>query len=401
LSIPPPRDAASSHDTIIPPSLPNTASTDKQRRALGVCVLVGVAALIWMALPVGSGLLLGGLTAFSLQPIHERLRRRWGSRTAALVCTVGSTTALSLLLAGLGYVLIAKGISAVGAAPGLLAPGAPLRMQIERFGGRLSHLPIPIHPQDLIDKLQQEAMKLGTEAAGLVANLLAMLLYTLFTLFFVAITTYFVLRSWERLALAAEVILPIHPRHTRSVFEQLRDVGRHVFLGTLLTALAQGLMAGLGYWVCGAPQPAFFGVLTSMASLVPAVGTMLVWVPLGAYLILTGHMVAGVILFIFGAFVVVGFSDYFLRPYLVGDTETVPALLTFVSLFGGIEVFGLLGLVIGPIVVTLTVALLRTYHAEMVARPDAARADALSTALARPTRPDDRRVSAVVPVTPR
>ncbi len=361
-------------------------------------MLIGIAALIWIARPVGSGLLLGLLVAFSLQPIHERLRRRWGSRAAALGCTIGSTTVLSLLLAGIGYVLIARGISAIGAAPGLLAPGAPVRLQIERLAGRLTQL--SIRPEAVIEKLQQEAVNLGTEAAGLVANLLSLALWTLFTLFFVAITTYFVLRSWERLALAAEEILPIHPRHTRMVFVQLRDVGRHVFLGTISTALAQGTIAGLGYWICGAPQPAFFGVLTAVASLVPAVGTMLVWVPLGVYLILTAHSVAGIILLIYGACVVIGFSDYFLRPYLVGDTEMVPTLLTFVSLFGGIEVFGLLGLVVGPIIVTLAVALLRTYHAEMVAIAAAHqdRTD-LPPPSARYPRADERRVIAVAAVT--
>jgi predicted PurR-regulated permease PerM len=149
------------------------------------------------------------------------------------------------------------------------------------------------------------------------------------------------------------------------VFEQLRDVGRHVFLGTLTTALVQGTLAGIGFWVCGVPQPAFFGVLAAVASLLPALGTLLVWAPLSVYLILIGSTGSGVALLIYSAVVVVGFSDYVLRPYLVGDNEVVPTLLTFVALFGGVEVFGLRGLVVGPIVVTLAVALLRTYHAEM------------------------------------
>lgn len=358
-----PNSSRSSVDSLIPPELPKVRSTSQQRRALGAAALVAVLALLWIAKPVGTGLLLGGLVGFSLQSLQVRLRHRWGSKTAALICTLGSTTALSALVFTFGYVMIARGIAVILWAPSLLESGTPLRAQIERLEVFLVR--IHVSADELALRLQQEAVNLGSEAIGLAANLLTLLLYSLLTLFFTAIATYFVLQSWERLALAAEVILPIHPRHTRIVFAQLRDVGRHVFLGTLTTALVQGTLAGLGFWVCGVPQPAFFGVLASVASLLPAVGTLLVWAPLGVYLMLIGSTGAGVALLIYSVVVVVGFSDYVLRPYLVGDNELVPTLLTFVALFGGVEVFGLRGLVVGPIVVTLAVALLRTYHAEM------------------------------------
>ena len=95
----------------------------------------------------------------------------------------------------------------------------------------------------------------------------------------------------------------------------------------------------------------------------PAVGTLLVWVPAGLYLIATGHPTMGVVLLAWGALVIVGVSDYVIRPRLVGD-ETMPALLVFLALFGGVEVLGLRGLIIGPVVMALAVAVLRLYARE-------------------------------------
>jgi predicted PurR-regulated permease PerM len=97
------------------------------------------------------------------------------------------------------------------------------------------------------------------------------------------------------------------------------------------------------------------------------VGTLLVWIPLGVYRIATGHVAAGLISLTYSALVVGVLTDYFLRPKLLGGDKNVPLLLTFVSLFGGVEVFGLVGLVLGPVIVTLSLAVLKTYQGEVAA----------------------------------
>jgi predicted PurR-regulated permease PerM len=138
-----------------------------------------------------------------------------------------------------------------------------------------------------------------------------------------------------------------------------------------MTGVAQGILAGLGFVVTKAPEPAFFGALTAVASLLPGIGTALVWLPIGIYLMLTGHVAMGVVEILFGTTVVVGFSDYVLRPWLVGREGEIPALLTFVALFGGLETFGLIGLILGPLLMSLSVALLRIYEREATRRREA------------------------------
>jgi predicted PurR-regulated permease PerM len=95
------------------------------------------------------------------------------------------------------------------------------------------------------------------------------------------------------------------------------------------------------------------------------VGTLLVWVPVGVGLITAGHPVSGIFELLWGGLVVVGLSDYVIRPALVGGHGHVPTLLTFISLFGGVEVFGLLGLIVGPVIASVALALLRTYDREI------------------------------------
>ena len=104
----------------------------------------------------------------------------------------------------------------------------------------------------------------------------------------------------------------------------------------MLTGLAQGLFAAVGYRIAGVPEPAFFGAATAVASLLPGVGTMLVWVPAGIFLLATGHPGGGVLELIWERLVVVGVSDYVIRPRLVGRGGTMPAMLTFAALFGGV-----------------------------------------------------------------
>ena len=139
----------------------------------------------------------------------------------------------------------------------------------------------------------------------------------------------------------------------------------------LVTGLAQGSLAAIGYWATGVPEPAFFGFATAIASIVPAVGTLLVWVPAGFYLLLSGQVAWGVVQLAWGLLVVVGFSDYVIRPRLVGD-ENMPLILTFVAMFGGLEVLGLSGLIVGPVLVSVALVALGLYDREKRATPEAA-----------------------------
>ena len=110
------------------------------------------------------------------------------------------------------------------------------------------------------------------------------------------------------------------------------------------------------------PEPAFFGAITAVASLVPVFGTMLVWVPAGVVLMATGHVGAGIFELVWGSLAVVALCDYLVRPKLVGSGETMSTWMTFVALFGGIKLFGFVGFLLGPLLVGIAIAALRLYE---------------------------------------
>jgi len=352
--------------SIMPDPPRSPPSSPGQRRALGISAFVAVGALIALAAPVSSGLFLGTLLAFTLLGTYERLSRRWPRPTLVAVA-LASASGLAMLgsLFGIAYFIAMRSASlARQLAAGVQPKGGFLNLTqwVEQ------HAPaLPFGPLNLTERVQAYAEEAATRLAQYIGVVAGATLGGALTLFFTVMTAFFVLRHWPEILSRAERMLPLHPKHTRVVMWEFQKVGKEVFMGTMLTGLAQGLLAGVGYGIAGVSEAVLLATLTTICSVVPAVGTLLVWVPIGISLIVTGHAGAGIFVLLWGGLVVVGLSDYVIRPLLVGGHGHVPTLLTFISLFGGVEVFGLLGLIIGPVIAAVALALLRTYDREMCA----------------------------------
>ncbi|HKO50829.1 MAG TPA: AI-2E family transporter [Polyangiaceae bacterium] len=352
--------------SIMPDPPRSSPSSPSQRRALGISALVAVTALLALAAPVSSGLFLGTLLAFSLLGTYERLHLRWQRPTllAAALASVSGLAILGGLFGVLYFVVIRAATAAQRLAAGFQPRGAYLQL-MQRIESLSASLPFgPLHLTERVQAFAEEAARSIAQSLGVIAGAT---LGGALTLFFTVMTTYFVLRHWPEILSRAERMLPLHPKHTRVVLWEFQNVGKEVFIGTMLTGVAQGVLAGIGYAIVGVYDVALLATLTAICSLVPAVGTLLVWLPVGLSLIISDRAGAGVFTLLWGGLIVVGLSDYVIRPFLVGGHGHVPTLLTFVSLFGGIEVFGLLGLIIGPVIAAVALALLRTYDREMCA----------------------------------
>ena len=116
--------------------------------------------------------------------------------------------------------------------------------------------------------------------------------------------------------------------------------------------------------ITGVPEPFFFGAVTAVVSLIPPVGAMFVWVPAGVLLVLVGHPTRGILELVRGALMISMVPEYIIRPRLVGSGGHLPSLVTFAALLGGVQVFGLKGLIVGPVVMSLAVVVLRMYADE-------------------------------------
>lgn len=330
-----------------------------QRRALSWAALLAVAAIIYVVEPVAIGMFLGALLAFMSQPLHGRLFKRFGKNVGAILSTVIIALLVVGTLTSLGWVLGSKGaVHAKELADSVTSEGG-LLSQAKTLGARLGLGDDIDLGTKVVTWLESEVAKFAVAGAAMVGVTADLLLI----LFFMVLTLHFVLRNSSALVSAAVQTLPLKPEWTLELFADFRRVGRATLFGTLVTGVAQGVLATIAYAIGGVPDPIFYGVATAVASLVPAIGTLLVWVPAGIVMIATGHPVAGVFILVWGAVVVVGVSDYVIRPRLVGDEE-MPSLLTFAALFGGVEAFGLKGLIVGPVVLSLAFSVVRLYKRE-------------------------------------
>ena len=333
----------------------------------GVLLLAGLAYLVWrIVTPLWQPLLWATLLGSLLAPANGRLAARLGGR-ARLASVI--TTILTVVLFMLPVALIAGAVAAQAA------------QLLHRLNGRapqatdatsldLTQVPWLERPLDWLGKhagisiiqvqdwliaagkhvLQFLASSGGTFVLGALGTLVSFLLM-LFVLFFV-------LRDGPALAQKVVRMLPIEQRMRGKLWQHLMEVTRAVFMGIGVTALVQGLLVGIGFWIAGLPSALVFGVLAALFALVPLVGTVIVWGPGALYLASLGDYGHAIFLTLWGT-IAVGMVDNFLRPLLISGRAEVPTLAVFVGVMGGLQAFGFIGLFVGPIVLGLLVALFR------------------------------------------
>ncbi len=334
-----------------------------QRYALAILLVFTFLVAAWLASGLWVGITLGTVMAFTAQPVFRSLSRRVGERrwvAAALL-----TAAMGLFAVGLFALFLyiaANELVTIGAIlerklqAGSLAAiiGEPASRAIDKLGLGRSLVLAKIH-----SALEAAA----AYAAGSAADVLQAATGAVLGLMTALLTMYYVLIEWPTLIVRVERVLPLDPRHTRALILEFREVGRGVLVGTVATAIVQGSLGGIAYAVLGVPQALTWGLVTGFGSFLPVLGTGVVWGPIGAYLILNGRPFAGATVLVWGFLVVMTATDYVIRPRLVGRKVGHPLLVMF-ALLGGIEVMGLPGLIVAPILMSLFLAVLRIYERE-------------------------------------
>jgi len=172
------------------------------------------------------------------------------------------------------------------------------------------------------------------------------------------IAFYFLLLDGRRLVAWLASVSPV-PEETMAIATQLARASRSVLSSLFLTALVQSGAAIVGYLIAGVPQPAFFGLLTFLAAFIPSVGTSIVALPLALLMLALGHPWAALFLAIW-SLAVVGLIDNVVKPLLIKGGMQINAAVLFFALIGGLGMFGAIGLIVGPLAVSLFVALATT-----------------------------------------
>ncbi|MCH8819534.1 MAG: AI-2E family transporter [Acidobacteria bacterium] len=186
---------------------------------------------------------------------------------------------------------------------------------------------------------------------SIIANFLIML-----------ITMFFLFRDGSRLVEEVKMITPLSNQYEEVLIGKFQEVTRATVIGTLLTALAQGAAGGVLFWVVGIPNALFWGFLMGLFSLLPVVGTGIIWGPWAIYLLIAISPVQGIIVIV-GGFLV-SLIDNVLRPLFIEGKVEMHTFLVFMSIIGGINYFGIEGVIFGPIIVALGLTFLELYKLE-------------------------------------
>jgi predicted PurR-regulated permease PerM len=215
-----------------------------------------------------------------------------------------------------------------------------------------------ISPEDF-QKLAAEVVTRVSTAAGMLSGKLLLGVFDgMLTVLLVIFTLFFLFRDGQRMAAATLDLLPTDADGRNRMSKSLESMLAAIFRGSLLCALAQGLLGAIGWWIAGLPSPVLAGVAMAVVSLLPVGGTALVWLPGSVWAWSTGHHPAAIFLFLWGLIVTSLLVDAFLRPVLVRGSDELSTLIVFLGVFGGIAAFGLLGIFIGPVALALAVAIL-------------------------------------------
>jgi predicted PurR-regulated permease PerM len=214
---------------------------------------------------------------------------------------------------------------------------------------------------EITSQLGSQAQRIGVAILSVATTLAAGAFNFLLDYFIMLVVLFFLLRDLDYFAAMARQFSPLSPTAENHFVHTFRQVSRATVVGNLLTAMAQGAISGLTFLILGLPNPILWGALTALLSLVPEVGTALVWLPWTIYLFASGSNVKAVI-FLITQIVVVGGIDNILRPMLIEGHMKMHTLVVFFSILGGIGYFGILGMFLGPLVFAVAVSFFEFYN---------------------------------------
>lgn len=335
-----------------------------QARWLAVLTVTGIGLyLCWLMLKPFIGVLEWAIVlVIVFYPVHRRLTKKISHRglSALLSCL------LVILIVILPLTLLTIGVAQELAkvAPNLPAQISQLMNTQTPVFGRISDW---IQARFGIDTLRSqeflvEQLKRSSEfLLGFSWSLVGNILGGIVKAFFVVFTMYYLFKDGDQIVKRLPAALPVSAQQGEAIIARTQKVVSASVYGVVTIAALQGLLGGFAFWLLGLPSPVLWAVLMTFLCMIPIAGSFLVWLPLSIYLMASGHWIKAVLLILWGA-LVVSTIDNFLRPKLIKNQTKLHELFVFFSVLGGISVFGLLGIVLGPVVLAITLGLLQTFR---------------------------------------
>ena len=318
------------------------------------------------------------ILALTFYPLTTWLVRAFrGSRTVAasvLVLAVLVVAVVPSIL--LGSLLVNEAAGAYDRAKEMVQSGELTllvdQLRTSRPGILFDRLASPVIDSlnlDLSQLLLGATSYLSTQAATQTGAIARNVLESVVSGALMLLALFFFFRDGERMSLAIRDLLPMDPEHKHEVFARVYDTLTAVVQSMIVNAVAQGILGGFGYWAIGGlPFSVFLGFLTGVASFLPPLGAAFIWAPAGIFLLVTGHVVRGVLMLLWGL-LVVSMVDNIIRPLFIGGRARLPTFLLLFAILGGMSVYGFLGIFLAPVILAALLSFIDIYR-ELYAKPD-------------------------------
>jgi predicted PurR-regulated permease PerM len=320
-----------------------------------ILLLAALVFLIFMPFFVPLGW--AAVLAVLCEPWAEPWKARWGATRAAVVGTIGVTLVLIVPALLLMSLFALEGIQAVRNLQEAIATGSLAWVThawswlAAKSGEAGSDLPTLVR-----DNTSRMGAALAAGLGAVVANIAVFLFELSVTLF----ALFYFLRDGDAIVETLRAVLPFDDATREEIIAGAQGLIHASVRVSLFLALVQGLVGGLGFAVVGIGSPIFWGIAMAFLSLLPVVGTWPIWIPAVVWLYASGHPARATVLLVICLGMVIG-TDNFLRPALLSGSARVNGLLVFVGVLGGVSAFGMLGIVLGPLVIAAAMSVLDVY----------------------------------------
>ena len=331
--------------------------SDYQKYGKIAFFLVGLVLAGWVLLPFLRTILLALVLAYAFNPVYRRIQKIVRLRGLASITTI-IFIVLCLVIPAI-FVTNAVVREATAAYSNIMSVSdefgldfdAPAEFLNEKIGVNL----------DLESTLRLGVDYLTRTARDFVTTVPEKILNFFILLFLL----YYMFKEHKGIKKYIVKLLPFPKQEKQRILVQFNDVVYGVIYGQMVTAVIQGAIAGIGYWLFGMNIPILWAIITMIMALVPLVGTAIVWVPVSIYLFIvglsTGTWWQGIGLLIYGV-LIISSVDNFIRPVLISGKSRIHPALVLLGALGGIGVFGVIGIIIGPLVIAMFMQLLTAYQ---------------------------------------
>lgn len=315
---------------------------------------------------------------FTAKPLYHaltRLLRGWKALASALTCLILLLVILIPLFSLMGIIASQAVEFSSQVSKGMQYGDLWnwVNVKVDALKLYLVHLNLPVPPGDinLAEIVKTAVTKASsfvyTNAIGLIRGFTFFFFDLVLTLFI----AFFMFLQGDDFIKAIKELSPLDPAHNDEILRETETTIKATLWGTVAVAFAQGALGGVGFLIFGLPQPAFWGTVMIPASVIPVIGSTIIWGPAAVYLLLTGKISAGVGLIIWGG-VVVSVIDNLLKPILMKGSSETPSIFILFSILGGLTYFGMIGFILGPLILSFLLSLLRIYQKTILAPAEAA-----------------------------